>query len=216
LAWESSRAKRLPSRYDLRHWQPLQRIAYFRTLAVPATSLMTSVDLRSGTHPRNFDDYGRRLGDAALGTAYVASGDIAPYVYSGPIYESAALESAPDGPDEVRISFRAHTADGLKPGPDTDPPADVVQGFALCCDARGQFVFAEARIDNGNEVVVSHPDVATPSALHYGIGRNALWANLFNGAELAAAPFSTELAPFDDQDPDADGFWEPGPYAPVP
>lgn len=64
--------------------------------------------------------------------------------------------------------------------------------------------------------MVSHPGVPTPTAVHYAIGRNASWANLFNADERGAAPFSTELAPFANQDPDADGFWEPGPYSEAP
>jgi sialate O-acetylesterase len=215
LRWTDLRVKSVPSHVDLRHWQPKQRIAFFRTLAVPATSLMSSIDLPSGTHPQPFEAFGRRLGDAALGTAYVASGDVALFPYSGAIYESAALEPAV-GADEVRIKFRAGTADGLKIGPSTAPPGTPLQGFAVCCNLEGEFVFADARIENDNEVVVSHPDVATPTAVHYSIGRNARWANLFNGIEHGTAPFSTELAPFPAQDPDADGFWEPGPYDDTP
>lgn len=216
VGWNASRVRSLPRRNDLRHWQPHQRITYFRALEVPFTSLMTSIDLEAGTHPKAFDVYGRRLGDAALGTTYVASGEMPLYPYSGPIYESADLEPALLGPDEVRIHFRAGTADGLTIGPETVPAIPVLQGFAVCCNAEGSFVFADARIENDSEVVVSHPDVATPSAVHYAIGRNARWANLFNLAERGAAPFSTELEPFAAQDADGDGFWEPGPYDETP
>jgi hypothetical protein len=52
--------------------------------------------------------------------------------------------------------------------------------------------------------------------VNYAIGRNARWANLFNGIARGAAPFSTELEPFPGQDPDSDGFWEPGPYTEAP
>jgi sialate O-acetylesterase len=212
LRWTDSRMRSLPSRYDRTHWQARQRIAFFRLLSQPKTSLMSSIDLESGIHPRKFDLYGARLGDSALGSTYRLAGDVAPYTYSGPIYESATLEPVAGGPDEVRIRFRENTADGLQPGPLTDPPTTVVQGFGVCCNSAGEFVFADARIENGDEVVVSDPEVETPTAVHYAIGRNARWANLFNWIERGTAPFSTELSGIAADDPDADGFWEPGPY----
>lgn len=213
LAWTGRRAGRLPRTYDPDHWQARQRITFFRMLAFPRTSLMSSIDLEPGTHPRDFDLYGRRLGDAALGTTYAVASQATPYPYSGPVYESATLESGGGGPDAVRIRFREHTAANLTIGPNTEPATEVLQGFAVCCNNEGGFVFADARIESGDEVMVSHADVQTPTAVHYAIGRNARWANLFNGSERGAAPFSTELAPFPDQDPDLDGFWEPGPYS---
>ena len=216
LAWTDTRLKSLPRRNDNNHWQAQQRRMFFRVLAEPSTSLMTSIDLESGTHPEDFDLYGMRLAEAALGTTYAVSGEVAAFAYSGPVYESATLEPVVGGPDEVRLRFRANTADGLKPGPAIDPPPTTVQGFAVCCDTEGEFLFADARIENGNEVVVSHPTVETPEAVQYAIGRNARWANLFNGIERGAAPFSTVLVPFQEQDPDGDGFWEPGPYVEAP
>ncbi len=212
LRWNDLRVKALPRTGDLDHWQAKQRAMFFRMLAFPPASLMTSIDLAPGVHPREFDLYGMRLGDAALGTTYVAAGEVAPFAYSGPIFESADLEPVAGGAGEVRLRFRTGTADGLQPGPATDPPTTTLQGFAICCDAAGSFVFADARIENGNEVVVSHASVETPAEVHYAIGRNARWANLFNGAGLGAAPFSTALAPWPGQDIDGDGFWEPGPY----
>lgn len=212
LRWSDWRVKRLPRRNDLGHWQARQRAMFFRMLAFPATSLMTSIDLAPGIHPKEFDLYGLRLGYAALGTTYVAAGEVAPFAYSGPIFESAELEPVAGGPDEVRLHFRASTAEGLQAGPGTDPPTSVLQGFAVCCNAEGGFEFADARIENGNEVVVSNANIATPVEVHYAIGRNARWANLFNGSQLGAAPFSTALAPWPGQDADGDGFWEPGPY----
>ena len=162
LRWSDARVRPLPRDNRLDHWQARQRRMYFRMLAFPSTSLMSSIDLTSGIHPEQFDLYGRRLGDAALGTTYVAAAEVTPYVYSGPIYQSATLEPSLAGPAEVRITFRDHTAEGLMVGPDTDPPTTVLQGFAVCCNAEGEYVFADARIENGNEVVVSHAAVPAP------------------------------------------------------
>ncbi|HEY2775373.1 MAG TPA: sialate O-acetylesterase [Candidatus Binatia bacterium] len=212
LRWTDLAARELPLTNPLTDWQAQQHAMFFRTLAVPRTSVMTSIDLKSGTHPQQFDLYGRRLGDAALGTTYAVRGEIGAFPYSGPIYESAALEAVPGGPSQVRIRFRENTADGLKIGPATASAAAPLHGFAVCCNTAGGFVFADAHIENDNEVVVSHPDVATPTVVNYAIGHNPTWANLFNGNDFGAAPFSTALAPFVDQDPDADGFWEPGAY----
>ncbi|HXC52429.1 MAG TPA: sialate O-acetylesterase [Candidatus Limnocylindrales bacterium] len=214
LRWLATRVRTLPSNNRLDDWQAQQHSMFFRTLAFPLTALMTSIDLVGGIHPKEFDVYGRRLGDAALGTTY--AGEIAPFAYSGPIYESASLEPAAEGPDEVRIRFRAHTADGLKVGPATAPPGAALQGFALCCNADGKFVFADARIENDDEVVVSDADVPSPTIVNYAIGHTPMWANLFNGNDLGAAPFSSALQPFVDDDPDGDGFWEPGAYTGIP
>jgi sialate O-acetylesterase len=213
LRWTDSRVRSLPSSYDVTHWQAKQRIAFVHFLSLPKSSLMSSIDLEPGIHPRKFHLYGARLGEAALGTTYVLAGDVVPFTYSGPIYESATLEPVAGGPDEVRIRFRANTGEGLQPGPLTDPPTTVVQGFGLCCNALGEYVFADARIENNDEVVVSDPDVAIPVAVQYAIGRNARWANLFNWTERGTAPFSTELSGIATDDPDGDGFWEPGPYS---
>jgi len=216
LRWTSTRVRPLPLTNRLDDWQAGQHRMFFRTLGFPATSLMTSIDLESGIHPKAFDVFGRRLGDAALGTTYAARGEPAPSPYSGPIYESATLEPVPGGPAQVRIRFRENTADGLTTGPESAPPGAPLQGFAVCCNAAGGFVFANARIENDSEVVVSHPAVATPTIVHYAIGHTPSWANLFNGDNLGAAPFSTELAPFASPDPDGDGFWEPGSYDDTP
>ena len=216
LRWSSPRVRSLPLRNNLDDWQAKQHAMFFRMLAFPSTSLMTSTDLIGGIHPKDFETYGRRLGRAALGTTYSLAGDVGPALYSGPVYESASLEPVPDGPDRVRLRFRTRTAEGLKVGPATASPETPLQGFAVCCNVEGNFVFADATIENDDEVVVSDPDVATPTAVHYAIGHTPAWANLFNADDLGAAPFSTELEPFTDQDPDGDGFWEPGPYTETP
>jgi len=156
----------------------LMRRATFNGLAEPATALVVSVDVLGGVHPKDRPLFGQRMADAALGSAYAQS-----FAYSGPIYSSMTIE---DG-NRVRLSFKENTAQGLQAlgGP--------LQGFAISEDGE-TFVWAEAQIEE-NEVVVWNDAVAAPVAVRYGWSRYPTWANLFNAADLGAAPFSTTEAP---------------------
>ncbi|MFN2424923.1 MAG: sialate O-acetylesterase [Candidatus Binatia bacterium] len=156
----------------------LMRRATFNGLAEPATALTVSIDIEGGVHPKNREMYAHRIANAALGTAY---GQV--FAYSGPVYSSASLESA----GRVRLAFKPGTADGLKAvgGP--------LQGFAISDDGE-TFVWAEAGIE-GSEVVVWNDAIAAPTVVRYGWSRLPTWANLFNGDNLGAAPFSTTESP---------------------
>jgi sialate O-acetylesterase len=153
----------------------LMRRATFNGLSEPGTTLTVSVDVRGGTHPRDRALYGQRMANNARAGVY---GETFPY--SGPVYSSMAIESG----NRVRLSFRDGTAEGLQAvgGP--------LQGFAISEDGE-TFAWANAEID-GNQVVVWNDLVAAPTVVRYAWARYPEWANLFNGAGLGAAPFSTE------------------------
>ena len=70
-----------------------------------------------------------------------------------------------------------------------------MQGFAISADGE-TWHWANAVIE-GNEVVVSSPAVPSPTLARYAWGERPTWANLFNGAGLAAAPFATDVTPLD-------------------
>jgi sialate O-acetylesterase len=85
--------------------------------------------------------------------------------------------------NQIRIKF-THADGGLvaKGGP--------LQRFAIA-GADNRFVWADARID-GDSVVVSSPQVASPVAVRYAWASNPQGANLYNGAGLPASPFRTD------------------------
>ena len=99
-------------------------------------------------HPHNKQEVGRRLALWALAKDY--GKDV---VYSGPIYESMAVEG-----NKIRLKF-AH-AEGLK-ATDGKPLAE----FTIAGSDQ-KFVPAEAVIE-GETVVVSSPAVAEPAAVRF-------------------------------------------------
>jgi sialate O-acetylesterase len=153
----------------------LMRHSTFHGLSEPSTALTVSIDIDGGTHPKDHDLYGHRIANAARGSAY---GQVFPY--SGPIYSSMTIESA----GRVRLRFKPNTAAGLH------GEGGALQGFAISADGQN-FVWAQAQIQNDNEVVVWDDAIANPAVVRYGWDREPKFANLFNGAGLGAAPFST-------------------------
>jgi sialate O-acetylesterase len=168
----------LPDSASYSDTSAFMRHTYLQSLAIfPATSLVTSLDLEGGIHPRDSEAYASRLADQALALVY--GQDI---VYSGPIFSSMSVEGS-----SIRIRFRAGTAEGLQAvgGP--------LSGFAVTGD-EVTWHWADAVID-GNEVVLTSANVPTPIAARYAWATRPTWANLFNGAALAAAPFATDVTP---------------------
>jgi sialate O-acetylesterase len=153
----------------------LMRRATFNGLSEPGTSLTVSIDVRGGTHPRDRALFGERMANNARAGVYGEG-----LVYSGPIYSSMTIESG----NRVRLAFKPDTAIGLQAvgGP--------LQGFSISGDGE-TFVWANAEIQD-DEVVVWNDAVAAPTVVRYAWARYPEWANLFNGAGLGAAPFSTE------------------------
>jgi sialate O-acetylesterase len=154
------------------------RQATFNGLSEPETALTVSVDIEGAIHPKDRALYGYRLASVARGSAYGQSFD-----FSGPIYSSMSVEEG----GRVRLRFKPNTAEGLHAmgGP--------LAGFSISGDGT-TFVWAEAEIQ-GNEVVVWNDAIAGPGVVRYAWGHRPTWANLFNGADLGAAPFSTTETP---------------------
>ncbi len=155
-------------------WATL-REAQTAALEVPGTGMAVAIDVGDAIdiHPKNKQEVGRRLALAALAKEY--GKDI---VYSGPLYQSHAVEK-----DAVRVRF-AHVAEGLRTTDDALPT-----GFAIA-GADGKFVWAEARIE-GDGVVLRNPEVKKPAAVRYGWAMNPC-VNLVNSAGLPASPFRTD------------------------
>ena len=155
-------------------WAELREAQLLAT-QTPKTGMAVAIDIgeTSDIHPRNKQDVGRRLALAALAIAYNQ-----PVVYSGPVYESMAVEG-----DKIRIKFK-HLGAGL-----TAKNGDTLKGFAIAAEDR-KFVWADAKID-GDTVVVWSDKVTKPVAVRYGWANNPD-VNLYNKEGLPASPFRTD------------------------
>lgn len=154
--------------------------AQLKTLtASPNTGMCVTTDIATtnNIHPPNKQDVGLRLALWALGTTYGKS-DL---VYSGPLYESMAVED-----NKIRIKFK-HATGGL--AAHGDKP---LSHFTIAGEDQ-KFVPANAEID-GETVVVNSPDVAKPVAVRFG-WEDTAEPNLFNKANLPASPFRTDSFP---------------------
>jgi sialate O-acetylesterase len=180
-------------------WAEL-RESQARALELPHTGMAVLVDIGEAgdIHPRNKSDAGDRLSRIALANAYGRPG-----VFSGPVFDSARVEKG-----AVRVRFRA-TDGGLvaRELPETYQPRSLdaavvplkrnapfgkLEGFTICGED-GRWCWAGADIE-GDEVVVSSPEVPRPVAVRYGWADNPT-CNLYNGAGLPAAPFRTDDFP---------------------
>jgi sialate O-acetylesterase len=163
------------------------REAQLKTLALPNTGMAVTIDIGDGSnlHPVDKIDVGLRL---ALAAKHVAYGQ--DLVYSGPIYDSMKIEG-----NKIRLTFK-ETGSGLQmstpPWTPTGVPVPApteLTGFAIA-GADQKWVWAKARID-GNTVVVSSDQVASPVAVRYGWASNPP-CNLYNKEGLPASPFRTD------------------------
>jgi len=152
-----------------------------KSLALENTGMAITIDVGEAKdiHPKNKQDVGKRLALWALGTTY--GRDI---VYSGPIYRSMTKA---DG--KIVVEFD-HAGKGLTTSCGCKP-----KGFAIAGSDR-KFVWAEAKIEGPNRVVVSSPQVAEPEAVRYAWAPNPE-CNLTNQAGLPASPFRTDDWPLE-------------------
>ena len=146
------------------------------TLKGPNTGMAVTTDISDihDIHPRNKQEVGRRLALWALAKSYGKS-DV---VYSGPLFESMAVEG-----NRVRLKFR-HSDGGLA-ARDGKP----LNWFSIAAGDK-KFVPATAVID-GETVVVEAAEVSSPAAVRFGWHQIAE-PNLMNKAGLPASPFRTD------------------------
>ena len=125
-------------------------------------------------HPDNKKDVGERLALAALKIAYGED-----LVYSGPIYESSAIDG-----NKITIRF-TNSTNGLITN-DGEAPSE----FAIAGDDK-KFIWAKAKID-GDKVVVWNDDISQPMYVSYAWADNPFGAILYNKGGLPASPFRTD------------------------
>ena len=170
-------------------WDTL-RDAQEKTLAVPNTGMIVTLDIGGRLHPTDKLDVGKRLALVARRDVYGEK-----IVASGPSYQSMQKDG-----NKITINF-TQVNGGLTIGqsPFPDPigsyafqPKDKLAGFAIA-GADKKWVEADAHID-GATVVVSSAQVADPMAVRYGWGSGLFDAecNLYNKDGLPAAPFRTD------------------------
>lgn len=147
-------------------------------LALPKTAQTVIIDIGDADdiHPRNKQDVGRRLAQAARRVAYGEE-----IVFSGPVYRSHAVR---DG--RVSIEFD-HVGGGLVA---KESAGGMLAEFAVAGSDR-HFVWAEAMIED-NRVVVWSDEVQEPVAVRYAWADNPDGANLYNMEGLPASPFRTD------------------------
>lgn len=155
---------------------------------VPQTGLAVAIDVgEKSIHPLNKQDVGDRLARVALARTY----DFKDVQYESPIYDSMTREGT-----AIRIKFSAcpeglmvATKKGLEP---TTPTPDAPLSQFAIAGADRKFVWADARIEGKDTVVVSSPSVPEPVAVRYGWGLNPEGANLYGKNGLPASPFRTD------------------------
>jgi sialate O-acetylesterase len=167
---------------------------------LPNTGQAVLIDLGESEdqHPRNKKDVGERLARLVLAKQFGK-----PVIFSGPVYESFAVEG-----QAIRVKF-SHTDGGLvakalnatydvvsrlgKTAPLLrNSPTSQLEGFSICGDDH-RWVWAEAKIDAGS-VVVWSDRIPHPVAVRYAWADNPT-CNLANAAGLPAAPFRTDDFP---------------------
>jgi sialate O-acetylesterase len=170
-------------------WAELREAQLLTSQTVPGTGLavITDVGEEDDIHPRQKQPVGERLALAARALAYGEKVE-----YSGPLFQSLKVEG-----DKAVLSF-THLGGGLV------CKGDTLTGFTVAGEDR-QFVNAEARIE-GDTVAVRSDKVAKPVAVRFGWA-NFPVVNLWNKAELPAAPFRTDDWP---------GITQPKPAADAP
>ncbi len=154
-------------------WAEL-REAQYKTLSLANTGMAVSIDIGDAKdiHPKNKQEVGRRLALIALNKNYKQKN-----VYSGPLLKSYKIKG-----NKVSLTF--DHADGLQA-----KGQNALSGFAVAGEDN-KFYWADAVIE-GNTVVVTSKEVLNPVHIRYGWGNNPE-CNLYNGADLPAAPFRTD------------------------
>ena len=152
------------------------RDAQLKCLHVPNSAMAVAIDLGewNDLHPDRKKDVGDRLALAALKLAYGEN-----IIYSGPIYQSSAVDG-----NKIIVSF-SNIGSGLMTN-----DGEELSEFAIA-GADKKFVWAKAKID-GDKVVVWNENISTPMYVRYAWADNPVNPNLYNKEGLPASPFGTD------------------------
>lgn len=161
-------------------WAEL-REAQTQTLALKNTGMAVSIDIGEANdiHPKNKQEVGRRLALIALNQIFKER-----IISSGPMYRRHVIDG-----DKIRLTFSNGRGGFARGGIKTRDSKDVA-GFEIA-GLDHKFYKADAVIE-GNEIVVSSPNVAFPLAVRYGWSNNPEDCNVCNDADLPLSPFRTD------------------------
>ncbi len=156
-------------------WAAL-RESQLKSLSVPNTGMAVAIDLGewNDIHPDRKKEVGDRLALAAEKLAYGEN-----IVYSGPIYQSSAIEG-----NKIIIRFSS-VGSGLATNDGEEPGEFAIAG------ADKKFVWANAKIE-GDKVVVWNDEIKDPMYVRYAWSDMPVNPNLFNKEGLPASPFRTD------------------------
>ena len=149
---------------------PEVRDAQREALALRNTGMAVTIDIGDPVdiHPKNKQDVGKRLAQAARAIAYGEKLE-----WSGPLYRGLTHDD-----HALRVWFDHANGLAAKNG--------TLVGFEIA-GADAKFAAADAKID-GESVVVSSPTVMDPVSVRYAWAANPT-CNLVNRAGLPASPF---------------------------
>jgi sialate O-acetylesterase len=150
------------------------REAQRRALKLANTGMAVSLDVgqADNVHPPDKQTVGARLALAARAVAYGEAVE-----FSGPLFLEAAAEGS-----NLRVYFTHGQGLVARGG--------ALEGFEVAGEDR-RFRPGTARVD-GDTVVVSGGDVSRPMYVRYAWANAPMTANLYNGAGLPAAGFTSE------------------------
>lgn len=153
------------------------REAELQSLSLPNTGIAVTIGLGewNDIHPLNKKDVGERLALAAQKLAFGETKIVA----SGPVLKSSDAEG-----NSIRLSF-SDIGSGL-----ISKDGEPLNQFAVAGSDK-RFVWANAVIQ-GDQVIVSSPEIQHPFYVRYAWADNPEGANLANKEGLPASPFRTD------------------------
>ncbi len=160
-------------------WAEL-REAQNMTLSLPKTGMAVTTDIGNpkDIHPTNKQDVAHRLATNALKADY--GQDI---VYSSPIFDNAKFDN-----NKAVVSFK-YSEGGLM----VKDKYGYLKGFEIAGEDK-VFYYAKAEIE-GNNVVITNPNVTKPVAVRYAWTDAPEDANLYNKEGFPASSFRTDTWP---------------------
>lgn len=158
-------------------WAELQEAQYLTSITLPKTGLAVTNDIgeEKDIHPTNKQEVGRRLALWALAKDYGKTSTVP----SGPLFKNSVIEGS-----QVRLQFD-YVGAGLK-----TRDGGELKHFQIAGEDQ-KWVWAEARIE-GQEVLVSSPQVPAPVGVRYAWAAWPEGANLINAEGLPASSFRTD------------------------
>lgn len=160
-------------------WKAVQEAQFLTMRKMQNVGMVVTIDIgdTGNIHPTNKLDVGYRLGLWALANTYSKN-----ITYSGPLYKSMAIEGS-----SIRLKFD-HAENMVAKG------GGELTGFAISGPDK-KFVWGNAKID-GTSIVVSSPQIKSPTIVRYAWHSNTPIFNLYNKAGLPASPFRTDGTSF--------------------